>query len=193
MKCKYLSLVAVILFVIGLAIPVSAAENEFPVLRDTMIGYATDEDGNRYEIIGELVETSTPRSIGENYSATYAYDVSKVTTADSADSGNASHVYLTVYYTLRDGQYYLLTAVSGRWEILDHQASVISSTISYSCHPYEYAHNVPVTNNFYKNTGFTLFTEDNGVYSIVGATLHLQYLIGSSRTWTFDLQNNVFG
>lgn len=71
--------------------------------------------------------------------------------------------------------------------------SVISSTISYSCHPYEHAYNVPVSNNFRRDTGFTRFTEDNGIYSIVGATLHLQYLIGNSRTWTFDLQNNVFG
>ena len=193
MKCRFLSLLVVIFCIVGLTIPVSAAENGTPCLREEMIGYATDEDGNRYEIIGELVDTSTPRSIGGSYSATYAYDVSRVNTADSADSGNASHVYLTVHYILRDGQHYLLTAVSGRWVISDHQASVISSTISYSCHPYENAHNIAVPNDFYRETGFTLFTPDNGTYSAVGATLHLRYLIGNSRTWTFDLQNNVFG
>ena len=193
MKHKVLVTLLAVLLLVSLSIPVSADQYLQSEIPSELKGYATDNEGNTVEIIGRLVDTVAPRSIDGTYASTYAYDITMTTTAEGPDSGYASYVYLTVHYTKRDGSYYLLNAVSGSWEIHDYNVTVTSSTISYSCHPYEHAYNVPVSNGFYKATGFTLFTTDDGSFSTVGATLYLTYQMGSSRTWTFALPNNVYG
>lgn len=180
-----------LLLVFQLTLPAHAIEANALTIPSTMIGYATDDNGNSYELIGELVETTVPYSLNGTYSATYAYDVSMTSTADSPDSGFASHVYLTVYYKLRDGNYYLLTAVSGYWEIQDYNATVTSSTVDYVCGPAGGIYGVSVSNNFYISTGFTEFTDATADFYQVRARLHLTYQMGTSRTWSFTLNNNI--
>ena len=114
-------------------------------------------------------------------------------TADSPDSGFSSHVYLTVYYKLRDGKYFLLTKVSGYWDIEDYRVTVTSSTLDYKCGAGSGVFGVNVSNHFTVATGFTQFTEDQGIYAQVSARLHLTYKMGTSRTWSFTLDNNVYG
>lgn len=161
------------------------------ITHPTMIGYATDDEGNTYEIIGRLVDTVTPYSTNGVYTSTYAYDISHTDTADAPDSGYVSHVYLTVHYTLRDGNYYLLTNVSGYWDIQDYNASVTSANVEYICGQSGLQRNV--SNNFSFATGFTTFTDCDNNGCTVGARLNLTYKIGSSRTWNFTLNNIVYG
>ena len=159
-----------------------------------MIGYFTDENGNTTEIIGELISTQNTNARTGTFSATYQYKIPRASgsnTVDSPDSGYSSHVYLTVHYQIKDGLFYLLTAVSGYWEIQDSRVSVISSTVDYTCMQSQSHYNRPVNNNFYFTTGFTNYTPDNGTYSNVGAHLHLTYLMGTSRTWSFTLSNFI--
>lgn len=190
---KYVALILAVSLIVLPAVSVSAAEVAESPVPDTMVGYAIDEDGNRYEIIGELVNTTMPRTSDGVHSATYAYDIQDYNEIYHSDDGYSSTVYLTVYYTIRDNFHYLLTAVSGHWVIHDYRVSVIDSKVTYASGVYHRVANAPVSNNFYINTGFTNFTEDNGSYSTVGATIYLTYLMGSSRTWTYELQNKVFG
>ena len=161
------------------------------VVAPTMIGHATDENGNTYEIVGTLVDTIAPRSTNGTYVSTYAYDISHTNTADAPDSGYVSHVYLTIRYTLRDGNYYLLTNVSGHWDIQDYNASVTNATVEYICGQSGLSRNV--SNNFSFATGFSTFTDCDASGCTVGARLNLTYKIGSSRTWTFSLPNIIYG
>lgn len=170
---------------------ISAPHNPGIVAVPTMIGHATDENGNTYEVIGTLVETIVPRSTNGTYASTYAYDISHRDTADAPDSGYVSHVYLTVHYKLRDGNYYVLTNVSGYWDIQDYNATVTNANVEYICGQTGLTRNVP--NNFSFATGFTTFTDCDDSGCTVGARLNLTYKIGSSRTWTFSLPNMVYG
>lgn len=158
-----------------------------------MTGYIVDDLGNTTTVTGKLVNTIAPYSANGEYAATYAYDVSMTSTADSPDSGFSSHVYLTIYYKLRDGRYYLLTRISGYWNIEDYRVTVTSSTLDYVCGAQGGVYGVNVSNNFSVATGFTNYTEDNGIYSSVGARLYLTYKMGTSRTWSFTLDNYVYG
>ena len=185
------SFLFVLLLVFQCTLPAYALENNIQALPETMIGYATDSNRQVHEITGYLVETQTPFTFNGTYSATYAYDVSMTSTADAPDSGFASHVYLTVYYKVRDGQYYLLTRVSGYWEIQDYNVIVTNAQVEYVCGPYGGCDPINVSNNFNLYTGYTDYTEDDGSMSQVKAKLTLTYQMGSSRTWTFTLNNSV--
>lgn len=190
---KLFTLVLCMALVGSAIIPARAEEPVHATLPEVMTGYVVDNQGNTTEVIGELVNTVVPYSANGEYAATYAYDVSMTSTADSPDSGFSSHVYLTVYYKLRNGQNYLLTKVSGYWDIEDYRVTVTKSTLDYVCGANGGVTGVSVSNHFTVTTGFTNFTEDNGTYAQVAARLHLTYKMGTSRTWSFTLNNNVYG
>ena len=46
-----------------------------------------------------------------------------------------------------------------------------------------------VSNNFNIATGFTTYIMEDDIGSMIGASLTLNYLIGTSRRWSFTLDN----
>lgn len=164
-----------------------------------MIGYIYDDNGTLTSTVtGRLVDIA-PMSISDEYSATYAFDLA--TSADyellayDNDDGYASTIYLTIYYTTNANGQYLLTRVSGYWVISDPKASVTSASLHYACTEYSAPRSQDVTrsvsNNFSYATGFSTYVYNTPV-STLAAELTLEYLIGTSRTWDFTLQNILF-
>ncbi len=173
---------------------------------ETMAGVLEGSDGTRQTVVGYLVQDELPqtRSIGEK-EATYRFDVnvepraSGSTTVDDVDGGYASRVYLTIRYSTRNTPTeYLLTGVSGRWVITDGKASVRSAYVSYGCNgtfpspvSSQSRTNVAVSNNFNISTNFSSYVTSE-IWAVCGAYLTVNYIMGSSRTWSFTLNNYLF-
>jgi len=165
-------------------------------------GILTSSNGEEYIIYGTKVDNEQ-RSISNNSSITYRYDLpasimaTGTSSVNSPDSGYVSTVYLTVNYTHRNNQSeYLLTSISGSWVISDYQASVQSAYLNAGCNcdlplvSNQRIEDRAVSNNFYINTNFSTYIAQD--YGIMGAYLTLNYIIGSSRTWSFTLDNTIF-
>lgn len=188
---KLLSVVLLLFLLIQIIPTVYADETHVIPIPDTMTGYVIDDHGVKREIVGKLVSTVAPQSLNGKYASTYAYDVSMSSNADAPDSGFSSHVYLTVYYLLRDGQYYLLTNVAGHWDIEDYRVTVTESTIDYVCSASGNVTGRHVSNHFNVDTEFEKFTDATADFYQVRARLNLTYKMGTSRTWKFTLNNNI--
>lgn len=205
MQTRIISLVPALCLAFSLAIPVGAAtiveSKPFPNFPNTMTGYIYDEEGNVSEITGHLVESMNPASVAsrEEISATYAYDVIDYdTTASRIDGGISAKVYLTCYYNTADTPTtYLLTKVAWRWVDLapDDTTHIKSNaTLVYVCTgmgPSGFANQssgkLSVTNNSYKNTGFTKRVSDAS--GTMGAQLTITLSQGITRHWTCVLPN----
>ena len=155
---------------------------------------------------GVLTDSVATNSEDGVASLTYEFDVPMVqaaptngsTTVDSADGGNASRVYLTIGYSMQNTPTeYKLTSVSGRWTLEDSRVSVTSASLTYGCSGLfpvtvtQTGSREHVSNPFSISTGFKSYVV--GAYcGVMGAHLTLTYLMGSSRTWTFTLDNTLF-
>lgn len=192
---------------VGLCAPLSAtAVNQEEYLPGN-IGILTTDDGRQYEIKGELVSVAQPFSNDSNNtsSATYCYTIparisDSSTTVPGVDGGNESKVYLTIYYqTKGTPTLYLLTGVSGYWELTSAtgKTRVESATLDYGCSSLapqiitQRKMGVSVSNHFSIRTGFSKYIVSEGG-GVMGANLHLNYVMGNSRRWSFTLQNNLF-
>lgn len=197
-----ISLVLVLCMLCTLTLSVSAQEIAFidSSIRN-VVGVLTLDDGSQHQIVGTAVY-GHQRSGQTDNAITYAFAVPASlaaggsTTIHDWDDGNASIVYLTINYDISDdGSRYLLTSVSGYWVIEDRYASVESASLTYGCASTligrtQRASNVTVSNNFYISTGFTQYIPE--VDGVMGANLTVNYLIGTSRRWSFTLTNNLF-
>ncbi len=169
----------------------------------TIMGYLTSEDGMNIPVKGFLERREYIRNSESetNVADTYRFEVpSRLVhndTAQSPDSGYVSTVYLTITYTTTSTTptEYLLTKVSGYWVITDSQASVENAYLSYCCTdlgaPLQHVSNLSVSNNFTKTTNFSSYIVN--IYADMGAKLELHYLYGTSRRWTFSLENIRLG
>lgn len=200
---KLISLfICLVIIITSLPISVYASDiNSTHEYQDAMEGILTSYDGNQYVITGTLI-SSDQQMYSNTSSATYAYNIPASllssggsNTEYSPDSGYASTVYLTVYYSHRnDRTEYLLTRVSGYWIISDENASVESASVyyGYSCDgPFIREYDTEDVNNYFSfSTGFTTYIPE--AFSAMGAHLTVNYLIGTSRRWSFTLTNLVF-
>lgn len=165
----------------------------------TMSGYLTDDEGNVEIATGHLVDVPKTCADSDNVSATYAFDLyrsGKSITVDDTSAG-ASTVYLTI--NLSSTSYngmtlYCLDSVEGYWTISDSSVSVKSTYLTYGCSaifpkPKNQTGSRSVGNDFYVSTGFNSYAEP--YMGAIGATWKLTYQMGSTRTWTFTLQNNL--
>lgn len=181
---------------------VAFAQESVNVPCSPIVGYLADDEGNIIEVPGFIVESASVNSSSGDASVTYGFNVplssgstgSGEYTESSPDSAYESHVYLTIYYKTRNNNSeYLLTSVSGYWEIEHpYNTSVTSASVRYGCSDLVTTQSQlrSVGNNFSFNTGFsTYITKAAGV---MGANLTLKYLMGTSRKWTFTLTNNLF-
>lgn len=187
--------------------PVSAfadnAKRDYQNNLPNMTGVLVGDDGSRYIIEGTVVSIER-FLISDTNSATIKYELPAAImnrtsiTEDGIDGGIASVVYLTITYSSKNTpKEYLLTNVSGYWDITDSKTTVESAYLSYGCsgmfpNPTSQAVNdLPVTNDFDEDTGFTNYVTSD-IYAVMGANLTLNYLMGASRRWSFTLTNNLF-
>lgn len=204
MKKKWISFFMAIVMSLCLWVPVFASSNTHYEPHSNPTGVLTTDDGTRYLVEGVPVNVAKTTKINDSTFVTYRYDIPTLYSAGGStevhapDDGYSSTVYLTIQYNTRNTPTeYLLTRVSGYWEIADPRVSVESASVSYGCSgafPSLTAHqsvlNVPVTNNFGIDTGFTDYVASGSV-ATVGANLTVNYLMGTSRRWSFTLENNI--
>lgn len=195
--------------VMTLIMPLTVFAADGEILSDvpaTMQGVLTSDDGIKIFVEGKLCDSVATNSEDGVASLTYEFDVPMVqaaptngsTTVDSADGGNASRVYLTIGYSMQNTPTeYKLTSVSGRWTLEDSRVSVTSASLTYGCSGLfpvtvtQTGSREHVSNPFSISTGFKSYVV--GAYcGVMGAHLTLTYLMGSSRTWTFTLDNTLF-
>ncbi|WP_312943122.1 hypothetical protein [Oscillibacter sp.] len=207
MKKKMMSLALALVMCLSLCVPAFAADSNVSLSGATpeMIGVLTTEDGAQHIIEGTLVSMSPlTRSIGNNNSVTYKYDLpaslraSGSTTESDHDGAIASTVYLTINYAHQNTPTeYLLTSVSGHWVITDQKASVESATVSYGCSglfPRPTTQSVldrSVANYFNISTSFTNYVASD-THAVMGANLTVNYLMGTAWRWSFTLTNILF-
>ena len=204
---KAISLILAVAMCLLLCVQAFAIENIGASTKSApeMTGILRGDDGREYSIVGKLVSVAPMSQVANNVSsATYRYDLpispqanSSLTESDH-DGALASTVYLTIHYTHKNTPTeYLLTRVSGYWEISDPSVSVDSATLSYGCsgaYPRPTTQSVmdaSVSNYFNISTGFTNYVASvsNGT---MGATMTVNYLMGTSRRWSFTITNILF-
>ena len=149
---------------------------------------------------GIRVETPFRYSLDEEittYEFTLYGNPEYVLSGNQTDGSESIKVYLNIHYkTQPNGKNseYLLTRVTGNWEMLDSRVSVTNASVSYGCSDTGHSQNgeKAVGNNFSVDTGFNgyILPEMGG---ICGASLTTNLKMGSTRTWTFVMKNNVVG
>lgn len=206
LKKRFTSLFLALAMVLGLSGQAFAAEVQGDEQEIAPVGTArlVCEDGREYDIAGELVSTSSrlaTMSAGDMITEqTYRYEIPAALTAGGEttihdnDGGYASTVYLTICWETVGGKY-LLTNVSGHWEISDYNASVESTSLVFGCTGGEatqtnWLNPASVGNYFNVNTGFKTHVSSFG--GVMGANWTLNYLMGTSRRWKFTITNNLF-
>lgn len=167
-------------------------------------GVLMSDDGEQILIEGRVCNSMRTQA-GNGGAITYEYaipaSVTRATgsslTVDAPDDGYASHVYLTISYkTQNTPTEYLLTGVSGRWTIEDPNVAVLSTSLTYGYSGWFPAYAGQnktienVSNPFSYSTGFSSYIVSQG--AVMGTNLTLNYLMGSTRKWSFTLVNNLF-
>lgn len=204
---KIISLILAMAMCLSLCVQTFAKENDGVNVENVpeMMGILRTDDGKEYTIKGVLVSVAPmSRAANDACSATYRYDLpvspqaNDSTTESDHDGAAASTVYLTIHYTHRNTPTeYLLTRVSGYWEISAQKVSVESAKLSYGCSgtfpspTTQSVTDISVNNYFDISTGFTDYVVPD-VLAVMGANLTVNYLMGTSRRWSFTLTNNLF-
>lgn len=202
MKKKLVALLLVLTMVVCI-LPMSAfADNMEVGTIPNLTGVLTTDDGTTYFIKGEFVDTPQAYSNNESSSTTIKYELPAATpqsgsnTVSGNDGGLSSTVYLTISYKVKsDENEYLLTGVSGYWVITDSKASVESATLNYGCTGggvTQAVNDLSVSNWFNISTGFQNYVPAYGIFSVMGANLTVNYLMGTARRWSFTLPNLLF-
>ena len=181
---------------VSAAEPVSAS-----AIPQRMAGLLIDDQGNTQYVVGKLVTSPTPSSVGGNtYSATYEYSVyrsssDETLSVDASDGALAVHAYLTIEYTVLSGSptRYLLTGIDVDWNLMDSLVHIFDKNIEYVCSDASVSQHdaFGITNPGHIDTQFDDYITRSSA-SILGATLTLQLQMGSLRNWELVLPNYLF-
>jgi hypothetical protein len=178
-------------------------EEKTSIEQNAPVGVLVDEFGNEYFVEGKEINSLSVNTRSSNSgSKTFEYTLSNVTrasgnnTINDTDGSISVRVYLTIYYSYQ-GSNYLLTAVSGYWTFLDNGVEVTSSRVSYGCSDGGVTQSIEgrsVSNHYYINTGFNTYVSSSMGAMGQNLTLGLKMTNpnGTSRTWTFYIENNLF-
>lgn len=178
---------------------------DFPVMPSEIEAYLISDSGEVFSVIGQKVDLL--QEVNEfsawspsEGSATYVFslyaDPSYTLTANEMDGSLSVRVYLTIKYTTRNSPTeYLLTNVSGSWEILDSRVSVTKAVLDYGCSGFypsytQQSASKEVSNGFNCDTGFTKYVVAEG--GVLGSYLTLDLLMGQTREWDFRIKNYLF-
>lgn len=193
----------VLVFVLCL-IPMQATAAN-PDMPSRIEAYLIADSGEVMSVIGQKVDLSQEiselsASSSSEESSTYVFSLysnpSYTLTANEMDGSLSVRVYLTIKYTTRNSPAeYLLTNVSGSWEILDSRVSITKAELEYGCTGFypsyaEQSGSKEVSNNFSYDTGFTKYIIPEG--GVLGSYLTLDLLMGQTRQWDFVIKNYLF-
>lgn len=220
MRKRIISLALAIIIVCSLSIHALASSASIPEIPEKMTGYLYNDESGSIEIVGTLIDArpvlanntfareanSSTNLQGTEWAATYEYTAvtprsNHTVTVDDKDGAFTVHAYLTVHYVSSnetDVGELLLIGVSGRWEILSaNNVSVESASVEYNCSGFSpdsgwVSQNKTrtVANNFIFQTNFT--EKISAINGSLGAILTLNMLMGTTRRWTFTIDNTPF-
>lgn len=181
-------LISLVFAIFSSSLAVNRVNELFPEIK---VGHIYDSEGNKIQTVGHLVNISSLDLNNSEIAVTYEYVLrAPNVTVEQPDDGYSGTVYLTNHYSV-SGSKYLLTEVSGYWEMHDVNARVISAYVDY----YNDAINTSfqrgsadVSNYFSVSTGFTEYGYNTDAFTI-GSVLYLTIRIGTSRTYTSDTEN----
>ncbi len=206
---KILSVFLIISIALFSVISSSAAAPEL-----SSIGTIVSETGKSLPVQGrltkqELIATPTEFGVLDFQSAnTYEYYIAvprsnETTTVDDYDSSISVHGFLTIVCSTQESSgltAYLLTRVSGSYNITDESVSVTSSKVSYGCTSMidpesldQSVSNRSVANPFSIDTGFSVYAPltHSGDQGSCGASYSMNLRRGTSSNWTFTLDNHI--
>lgn len=196
------SLFTLILLLSIISIKVSASEILISPMPQTIKATLISDTGEFFNVEGEKINVfTTPYCIrAYDESATYKFTLysnrSNSLTASESDGSMSVIVFITINYETRNTPTeYLLTSVSGHWDIEDKRVSITNAELTYGCSgffpfPTTQTETKNVSNNFYYSTGFSNYiTQYKGV---MGANLNLDLQMGTTRRWSFFMSNNLF-
>lgn len=199
--CLFLS---VILLMFSVPMNIFAAESSVSNVPKTVNATLVSDSGKIFNVIGEKVNNPIkPFSVDtNNESATYKFSLYSnpeyTLTATKKDGSLSVEVFLTINYVSKNSPAeYLLTSVSGKWNIFDRRVSVSQADLTYGCigrfpsltNQHELVRDVK--NNFSYQTGFSKYVINHDT-STMGANLEMKLSMGSTRHWNFSVNNNAF-
>ncbi|XCB30316.1 hypothetical protein RQN30_02480 [Arcanobacterium hippocoleae] len=201
---KKLLLLTLTLLFCMIPINVSATEHLISSAPQKLEAVLVSDTGETFNVTGEKINTLTTlynaNLYDEDESATYKFTLysnqSNSLTASEYDGSRSVEAFLTINYkTQKTPTEYLLTSVSGHWNILDQRVSVTNAELTYGCSgatpfPTTQIKTRNVSNNFYYSTGFSNYVTQ--IYGNMGANLNLDLQMGSARRWNLHVSNNLF-
>lgn len=199
---KFISIMLSSLLMTSVPLCVSAAEPvSASAIPQRMTGLLIDDQGNTQYVVGRLVISPTPSSVGGNtYSATYEYSVyrsssDETLSVDASDGALALHAYMTIEYTVLSGSptRYLLTGIDVDWNLMDNLVSLFEKHVEYTCSDISVSqhdtYNMPSPGHI--DTQFDDYITRSS-FSTLGATLSFKLGMGSDRRWDLVLPNYLF-
>ena len=199
---KFISIMLSSLLMTSVPLCISAAEPvSASAIPQRMAGLLIDDQGNTQYVVGRLVTSPTPSSVGGNtYSATYEYSVyrsssDETLSVDASDGALALHAYLTIEYTVVSGTLtrYLLTGIDVDWNLLDNLVYLLDKNIEYICSDISVSQHEAhgIVEPCHINTQFDDYIT-RSTASALGATLSFKLGMGSDRRWDLVLPNYLF-
>jgi len=168
--------------------------------QEMVSAYIENEDGERKEIEGQLVPSSSIQTFdasGEK-SATYVFSVSPSDlglTKSQLDGSYSVRAYLTIRYRMMSNDtLVLLTGVSGYWTISDRTVRVTNVRLRYGCDDMflmgkQSDEIASVGNNFSYDTGYQEYAAV--ACGVAGANIEVDMQHGTAgSTWSMYIQNN---
>ena len=115
------------------------------------------------------------------------------------DTSYSVYGYITYYYSTKYAHGctgYLLTSVTGGWQIVDSSVSITNREVTYACYGItltdtgfgvnnsQYQTKYPTTNSFSYNSGFSEYVYKDGSVSTLGTSSEATLRHGGSSEWT---------
>lgn len=168
--------------------------------QEMVSAYIENEDGERKEIEGQLVPSSSIQTfdVSGEKSATYVFSVSPSDlglTKSQLDGSYSVRAYLTIRYRMMSSDtLVLLTGVSGYWTISDRTVRVTNVSLRYGCDDMflmgrQSNEIASVSNNFSYDTGYQEYAAV--ACGVAGANIEVDMQHGTAgSTWSMYIQNN---
>ena len=173
----------------------------------------SDDAGDKFFVKAfEYVPATSYNVITEEHSKTYVYCVSPeyitpYTNGNTQTNGGWDSTYsvygsVTVTYNTRPhdnsvAEEYLLTKVSGSWEIKDRSVSISDRFVAYTCQGVgeqsQITQKTPTSNSFSYSTGYKNYVTDDTISTIVGAhsEVTLKRGIYDTHPWSLVVNANL--
>lgn len=163
----------------------------------------SDEDGNIYDI--DMFEYAPAATVsGDTHTKTFVYSTeaeyitpraSSTQTNAGWDSSVSVYGYLTITYNTSQSQY-LLTGVSGGWDIADSYVTITDRYVAYTCQYFanlsQTAYRYPSSNTFSYQTNFSGYIPNDGTTSALGALSIADLAHGVNSRWELRTETMLF-